>query len=130
MTDLRSQPNQEPTRAELIAALKATYRNFMATGADRESDDRYEDWANTIRNLYAPSHASLKARVEELEAIARQSRSAMLRTRAASIAGCEEGYGRPEKWGEELFCSHGDLTAAIRTIDAALPQSSTPAVSR
>jgi hypothetical protein len=64
----RCQPSMaEPTRAELIAALKATYRNFMATGADRESDERYEDWVDTIKNLYAPPCATLKARVAELE---------------------------------------------------------------
>jgi hypothetical protein len=44
----------------------------------------------------------------------------MLRTRAASIAGCEEGYGKPEKWADELFSSHGDLTASIKAIDALL----------
>lgn len=66
------------------------------------------------------SHASLKSRVQELEAIARQSRDAMLRTRTASIAGCEEGYGKPEKWGDELFASHGGLTASIKAIDAVL----------
>ena len=48
------------------------------------------------------------------------SRAAMLRTRTASIAGCEEGYGKPEKWSDELFRSHGDLTAAIKAIDLAI----------
>ena len=62
---------------------------------------------------------------EALEA----AKAAMLRTRTASIAGCEEGYGKPEKWGEELFSSHGDLTKAIKLCDAALadlPQETKP----
>lgn len=47
-------------------------------------------------------------------------KAAMLRTRTASIAGCEEGYGRPERWADELFASHGDLTKAIKLCDEAL----------
>jgi hypothetical protein len=76
----RCQPSMaEPTRAELIAALKATYRNFMATGADRESDERYEDWVDTIKNLYAPPCATLKARVAELEANEKDTRRSALK---------------------------------------------------
>lgn len=65
-------------------------------------------------------NATLTARVEELERIARQSRDAMLATRTASIAGCHEGYGKPEKWADDLFQSHAGLTKAIKAIDAAL----------
>lgn len=66
------------------------------------------------------NHARLTSEIEALRTILRQSRDAMLRTRTASIAGCEEGYGKPEKWGDELFASHHGLTASIKAIDAAL----------
>lgn len=46
--------------------------------------------------------------------------SAMLETRTASIAGCDEGYGKPEIWTERLFRSHGGLTKSIKAIEAVL----------
>ena len=45
---------------------------------------------------------------------------AMTETRTASIAGCHEGYGKPEQWGDRLFRSHGGLTASIKALTAAL----------
>jgi len=60
-----------------------------------------------------PSQAGMR---EALEA----AKAAMLRTRTASIAGCNEGYGKPELWAEELFRSHGDLTKAIKLCETAL----------
>jgi len=45
-------PVSGPTRAEVIAGLKAAHANFMAHGRDRESDERYKDMADTVRNLY------------------------------------------------------------------------------
>jgi hypothetical protein len=50
----------------------------------------------------------------------KQAHAALLRIRTASIAGCEEGYGKPEKWADELFTSHGDVTAAMKAIEALL----------
>lgn len=70
-------------------------------------------------------HALIGNRENDLESARKalgESRAAMLRTRTASIAGCEEGYGKPEKWADELFASHGSLTAAIKSIDALLAQ--------
>jgi hypothetical protein len=46
-----------PTRAEVVTALKAAQRNFMATGADRESDERYNDMTDSIFNLFRPASA-------------------------------------------------------------------------
>jgi hypothetical protein len=52
--------------------------------------------------------------------VLKQAHAALLRIRTASIAGCEEGYGKPEKWADELFASHGDVTAAMKAIDGVL----------
>lgn len=63
------------------------------------------------------SYYSLKARIAELEDVLRQAKAAMLKIRTASIAGCDYGYGKPEIWADDLFRSHGDVTAAIKKIE-------------
>jgi hypothetical protein len=67
-------------------------------------------------DAFAVAAKALPGLVKALE----QAKTAMLRTRTASIAGCNEGYGKPEKWADELFSSHGDLTASIKTIEGLL----------
>lgn len=54
-----------------------------------------------------------------------EARMALFKIRACSIAGCEEGYGKPEKWADALFASHGDVAASLKTIDRALDAVST-----
>lgn len=44
-----------PTRFEIVTALKAANKNFMATGSDRESDERYDDMADSMSNLFRVS---------------------------------------------------------------------------
>lgn len=56
-----------------------------------------------------------------------QAKAALIKIRKCSIAGAEEGYGKPELWGEALFCSHGDVAAALKVIDAVLAASPLPA---
>lgn len=55
-----------------------------------------------------------------------EARMAMFKIRACSIAGCEEGYGKPEKWGDALFASHGDVATSLKTIDRVLGVVSSP----
>lgn len=62
--DAEREGEPRPSRIEVITALKAAQRNFMATGASRESDGRYEDMADSMFNLF-------RARDAERETIER-----------------------------------------------------------
>jgi hypothetical protein len=76
--------------------------------------------ALAIADERAKENVRLRAERDVLVKALEQARAAMLKIRTASIAGCEEGYGKPEKWADELFRSHGDVTASIKTIDGLL----------
>ena len=52
--------------------------------------------------------------------ILKQAKDALLKIRTASIAGCDYGYGKPEKWADALFASHCDVTNAIKAIELLL----------
>lgn len=68
----------------------------------------------------AATLASVQPPGEGVREALEQARDALIKIRKCSIAGCEEGYGKPEKWADDLFRSHGDVAAALKTIDAAL----------
>jgi len=68
-------------------------------------------------------------RSSSVSEVLKQAHAALLRIRTASIAGCEEGYGKPEKWADELFTSHGDVTAAMKAIEALLSRGHAPSPS-
>jgi hypothetical protein len=72
--------------------------------------------AAAIREAVAEKEAEIKRLREALT----QSEAAMLETRAASVAGSEQGYGKPELWAERLFKSHWALTRAIEAARALL----------
>jgi hypothetical protein len=96
------------------------YQGGMWFGSNQNfADATFVDYG--AADAFALAAKKLPALVKALE----QAKAAMLRTRTASIAGCEEGYGKPEKWADELFRSHGDLTASIKAIDAILVDVST-----
>lgn len=54
-------------------------------------------------------------------------RDALRKIRDCSIAGCHEGYGKPELWAQALFESHGDATRAIVRLETALSVVDPPA---
>jgi hypothetical protein len=85
------------------------------TPRDRaRADKAFLDYGSRFVTVYAsPTDAGMR------EALV-FSKAAMLRTRTASIAGCNEGYGNPKLWADELFASHADLTRAIKLCDAAI----------
>lgn len=79
--------------------------------ASMEHEPREENAALIIKAVN--NHDAL---VEALH----EARMALFKIRACSIAGCEEGYGKPEKWADALFASHGDVAASLKTIDRVL----------
>lgn len=91
-------------------------QHIMDESARRARTVDYEGWC--VANSPKRGNALLAAR------------AALIKIRSCSIAGCEQGYGQPEKWADALFASHADVAAALKTIDEALavprPQSNTP----
>ncbi|MGY3609891.1 MULTISPECIES: hypothetical protein [unclassified Bradyrhizobium] len=90
-----------------------------ATEFVAELDARFsEQWETEEVKAPAPDTAALRA----LE----QAKAALIKIRACSIAGCEEGYGKPELWADALFRSHFDVAMALKAIDAALASHALP----
>lgn len=109
-----------PKRDELLALIRELRARRWPSGL---SDGLYTRAADAIERLAA------KLADDGMREALHTAKAAMIRTRTASIAGCKEGYGKPQLWADELYASHGDLTKAIAlcaNVEAALSTMGAP----
>lgn len=106
--------NDPPTKW-LVDSLRQLARDLLADPKTSWIGDRdpkqHICW--TAANLLA--HPPVRDRE-----VLQQAKGALIKIRKCSIAGAEEGYGKPELWGEALFRSHADVATAIKSIDTVL----------